>query len=377
MIGSLWERHGRRQEPAQEPAEYVELPTVAEEPQQEQTAVASEEAAGQSSTAADTKPQGGVASREKPMRFSLHRSHSQLFVSSAETAAASVGLDAAVEEALLASAQPKRPRRKVRFVPGPIHTVQGLNEQPHQAQPAQPSQAPPLQLESPEEHEEADPAAAEASEQPSTEEEEEGQPMKPSQEQHPAVRKTDTFGTVEGASVADSMPDSLPGAVQNPASFELMAVSADLLPGPNATHKQEAIQPAEAADAVGEAEKAQESAAEETSEASMVAEHEASKQLEPALEALPSDMTEDCTESAAAEPEKQVPEQVPALAEPQQAAAEPALVTQIQEAIPGANVCQIALETHGRRAREEDSMCCRHNAFVHKEEYLALIAVYC
>ena len=94
-----------RRDLCRQPAAPAEAPPTAEEtPGSTEPAVAGEAAAPGSSAGSNEGPQGSESGvPAATLRFSLHRSHAQLYVSSAETAAACGSIDAAAVDALFTS----------------------------------------------------------------------------------------------------------------------------------------------------------------------------------------------------------------------------------------------------------------------------------
>ncbi len=228
LFAEVWERHRWGKGPKQDSTSPAEPPRAGpdEDSQHDSSVALGDKASEGNSAAADTAhtgPSRGVG--EPRQHFSLHRSHKQLFVSTAESAAASASLSGAVEEALAASSVQRRPRRKVRLMPQAVLPEHGLREQPHQAMLTLPTQ-PPSQVQQPGGGDFADSAAADNAEIPSTEDEEEApQVSNASQHRAQGLREQDTFSTSEGASIAEKRPEPSQAAVQDLASFELMAIS--------------------------------------------------------------------------------------------------------------------------------------------------------
>ena len=358
LFGGLWQGPDWKQSPQaaqQLPAASAELPL-------EQPAPA--EAAEVGSASADRDlASASRAANDAGLRFSLHRSHRQLLVSTAETAAVSCGLDASVDEALAASAQHRRPRRKIRFVPIAVLPEHGLREQLH---PAAAPQPPPQQqrseVQTMAESAGADMAEAEV---PSTEEEGAAQQPGPSQQQPSIVSTAEaSFSTIQGTALSDSVPEAVPGPVQDPASFELMAVPGPSVLGSARDVPVETLQPSQAAEAHEEAEEAHATAAAQETEAPAAG----SKLQEVVSEAAaPEETPEEPAESTAAKEEEEQAatqqaseqarahiEQEAALAQP---LAEPAMVPKILEATPGAAYCQFGISLCGSLSRVAPDQC--------------------
>ena len=252
LVAELWDRHRWG------PGSKQDSPSPAEPPragldqysQHESTVDLDVEASERSNAAVDTASTGASRAVGEPRwRFSLHRSHSQLYVSTAESAAASASLAGAVEEALAASSVQRRPRRKVRLMPQAVLPEHGLREQPYQAMPALPTQPTP-QLQQPGEGDSPASAAADDAEAPSTEEEEEtSEVLNASHHQPQGLREEDTFSASEGASIMENVPEPTLAAVRDPASFELMAISPPWLLGHGRDNVTDTAAIAEAADA--------------------------------------------------------------------------------------------------------------------------------
>ena len=350
LFSSLWERRGWKAGPVPQPAAPAEAPTTAEELQDDQPAVASEAAARESGIGSNEGPQGSDSRvPAATWRFSLHRSHAQLYVSSAETAAACGSIDAAAVDALLASAQQKRLRRKVRFVPSTILTEQWLPQQPVQSHLPRPTQAAPSWQEQSEKQVKASPVV-DANELPSTEEEEDRQPAQ-SSEQPTAVSTEGIFGTREGAAVTDLQPEALSGEVQDPASFELTSASATLFPELAAGQEQDAAEaPGAAAAAVEGPEQAQEAAAAQQRAAATEAED--GKPPPQASEDAVADTATRPEEATAAGLEEHGPEQATqpkeALTEQQQPAPEPSVLAETRETTPGEDALTIPVFAQGQ-----------------------------
>ena len=370
LFSNLWERRGWKAGPLPQPAAPAEAPLTAEETQDDRPAVAGEAAARGSSAGSNEGPQGSESGvPAATWRFSLHRSHAQLYVSSAETAAACGSIDAAAVDALLTSAQQKRLRRKVRFVPGTTLTEQQLTQQPVQTQLPRSAQAAPSWQEQPEEQVNAS-AVAEAHELPSTEEDEDRQPAKSSLEDLSVVSTGDIFSTREGAAVADRQPEALSEEVQDPASFELTSVSAKLFPEPARGHKQDAAEApgAAAADVEGpeqpqEAAPAQQRAAATEAEDGM-APPQASEDATADTAMPPEDATAEGLEERALE---QAIEPKEALTEQQQRTPEPSVLAEPRETTPGEHALTIpvpAYSQHRCRSRSPGfSLLCLCRAF--------------
>ena len=344
LVAGFWERHGWSQESRQDFAPSAELPAAVEYSQHDSGAALEDKAAEENGAAADTVPTGtgtsaGVAGPGR--HFSLHRSHRQLFVSTAESAAASASLAESVEQALATSSQQRRPRRKVRLMPQAVLPEDGFRERPHQTLPSIPTpKQPPSQPEQPGERDFSDPAAADTAELPSTEEEEELQQVPDADEHRPAAsREVDTFSTAEGASIAEKGPEPAPAAVQDLGSFELLAISEPRLFGLGRVDAKDSAEMTKAAEA---------------SECSQTQHDKASdgqpEHLPSQSEAGAADLAHDLaatedSEEKAREPgagleegseEQAAEEQAQAQAEPLQPVAAPA-VSETQEATTGAS----------------------------------------
>ena len=284
------------------------------------------------------------------LRFSLHRSHAQLYVSSAETAAACGSVDAAAVDALFTSAQQKRLRRKVRFVPGTALTEQQLTQQPVQTHLPRPPQAAPSWQEQSEKQVNAS-AVVEAHELPSTEEDEDRQPAESSLEDSTVVSTEGIFSTREGAAVADRQPEAPSEEVRDPASFELTSISGTLFPEPRRGHRQGAAQAPEAAAAAAEGpEQAQEAAAAQQRAAATEAEdskppHQADEDAVAGKAVPPEEATaaglEECGPEQAAEPKELLTEQ-------QQPVPEPSVLAETRETTPGEHALTIPVLAHGQ-----------------------------
>ena len=351
LISNLWERRGWKSGPGPQPAAPAEAPPTAEEPQDDRPAAASEAAAQESSIASKAAPHGDDSRAGPPTwRFSLHRSHTQLYVSSAETAAACGSIDAAAVDALLTSAQQKRLRRKVRFAPGMMLTQQQLTQQPVQTQLPRPTQAAPSWQEQSENQMNASAVAA-AHELPSTEEDEDRQPAKPSSEDSTVVSTGDIFSTREGAAVADRQPEALSEEVQDPASFELKSVSAILFPELARGHRQDAAEAPEAAAAAVEGpEQAQEAApaqqraaaskAEDGNPPPQASEDAAADTAVPPGEATAAGLEEHGPEQATE------PQELPT--EQQQPVPEPTVLAETRETTPGEDTLTNPVHAQGQ-----------------------------
>ena len=234
LIGGFWERQGWSQDTKQDSTPPAEPPSMgpSEDSQHVSTAALDDSASQGDSAAVHMELSGASRGVGGPGgHFSLHRSHAQLFVSTADSAAASASLAGAVEEALAASLQQRRPMRKVRLVPQAVLPEHGLREQSHETMAIVPPQSA-SQLQ-PGESDFSEPAAAESAEVHSTEEEEEAtQAPGASQHHPPGFREQDTFSASEGASITEKVPKPAPAAVEDPASFELMTISAPRFLGP-------------------------------------------------------------------------------------------------------------------------------------------------
>ena len=349
LFSNLWERRGWKAGPLPQPAAPAEAPPT--ETQDDRPAVAGEAAAPGSSAGSNEGPQGSESGvPAAALRFSLHRSHAQLYVSSAETAAACGSIDAATVDALFTCAQQKRLRRKVRFVPGTALTEQQLTQQPVQTQLPCPAQAAPSWQEHPDEQVNAS-AVVEAHELPSTEEDEDRQPAKSSLENPSVVSTGDTFSTREGAAVADRQPEALSEEVQDPASFELTSVSAKLLPEPARGHKQDAAEApgAAAADVEGP---------EQPQEAAPAQQRAAATEAEDGM--APPQASEDALADTAMPPEdataeglgERAPEQAiepnEALTEQQQQTPEPSVLAEPRETTPGEHALTIPVPAYSQ-----------------------------
>lgn len=346
LFSGLWQGHDWKQSP--EAAQ--QLPTAKFHLEQPAPAEAGE--VGSASADRDLAS-ASRAVKDAGLRFSLHRSHRQLLVSTAETAAVSCGLDASVHEALAASAQHRRPRRKIRFVPLAVLPEHGLREQLHPAAaPRPPPQQQRSEMQTMAKSAGADMAEAEV---PSTEEEEAAQQPGPSQQQPSIVSTAEAgFSTIQGTAPSDSVPEAVPGPAQDPASFELIAVPGPFILGSARDILIEAPHPSQAAEAHEEAEEAHAKAAAQATEAPAAG----SKLQEMVSEAAaPEESPEELAESTAAKEEdeqaatQQADEQARAHIEqeaaPAQPPAEPAMVPKIQEAIPGAMCCQSGISLCG------------------------------
>ena len=351
LFSDLWERRGWKCGPVRQPAAPAEALRTAGETQDHQPAVASEAAARESSAGSNEGPQGSES--EVPaatLRFSLHRSHAQLYVSSAETAAACGSIDAAAVDALFTSAQQKRLRRKVRFVPGTALTEQQLTQQPVQTHLPRPPQAAPSWQEQSEKQVNAS-AVVEAHELPSTEEDEDRQPAESSLEDSTVVSTEGIFSTREGAAVADRQPEAPSEEVRDPASFELTSISGTLFPEPRRGHRQGAAQAPEAAAAAAEGpEQAQEAAAAQQRAAATEAEdskppHQAHEDAVAGKAVPPEEATaaglEECGPEQAAEPKELLTEQ-------QQPVPEPSVLAETRETTPGEHALTIPVLAHGQ-----------------------------
>lgn len=339
LFSALWERHGWKQGPRQGPTPPAEPPTAPQE-QQHEPAEAAEPAnrsmTKENSAAADTGLEGSRrAVGEQHRHFSIHRSHTQLFVSTAESVAASQGLEEALAEAWTASSQQRGSRRKVRFVPRAVLPEHGLREQPHQAVPALPPQPQDqlLQLGKPEM---PDSAAGGVREFPTTEEEEEQHQSAEGSWQPSAVRTEDTFNAAEGISLTEGMPEAPSKAIPDPSSFELMAVSGPQILG-HGKVQAAAISEAAGSPKAAEAPCEEAAAAERTEDSS--SEQDDSKLEGKSDEAAATEQAEEHSGSPATEgqlhaEEQPANEQAHASLEPQHPAAEP-VVTRIQEVTPG------------------------------------------
>ena len=341
LFAGFWERRGWSQGPKQDSTPSAELPRAVQDSQHDSTAALEDKVAEESSAAANAVPTGTSAEEGGPRQhFSLHRSHKQLFVSTADSAAVSASLAGTVEQALAASSQQRRPRRKVRLVPQAVLPEQGLRERPHQAMPSisTPTQPTP-QLQQPGEGDLSDPAAAVNVEVPSTEEEEEPQQVPDADEHYPLVfREVDTFSTAEGTSIAEKELEPAPAAVQDPASFELMAISAPRLLGPASGD------PRDTAEMTGAAEASEQSQTQHDTASEGQPEHLPSQSEAGAADsaydpAAPEDGEEQARETAAASEEsseeQRAEQQAQAQTEPLQPTSAPA-VSETQEATPGA-----------------------------------------
>ena len=341
LFGGLWQGHGWKQSPEAT----QQLTTASAKLHLEQPAPA--EAAGVGSASADRDlASASRAVKDAGLRFSLHRSHRQLLVSTAETAAVSCGLDASVHEALAASAQHRRPRRKIRFVPTAVLPEHGLREQlPPAAAPQPPPQQQRSEVQTMAESAGADMAEAEV---PSTEEEEAAQQPGPSQQQPSIVSTAEAgFSTIQGTALLDSVPEAVPGPAQDPASFELMAVPGPSILGSARDVLIEAPHPSQAAEAHEEAEEAHAKAAAQETEAAAAGREQQEVVSEAAApEESPEEAAESTTakeedeQAATQQADKQARAHIEQEAAPAQPPAEPAMVPKIQEAIPGAICCQ-------------------------------------
>ncbi len=343
VIAGFRERHGWSQGPKQDSTAPAELPRAVQDSQHDSAAALGENASEENSAAVDTAPTGTSPGVGGPGRhFSLHRSHKQLFVSTAESAAASDSLAGTVEKALAVSSQQRRPRRKVRLVPQAVLPEHGLTERPHQAMPSIPTQPPtqlPSQLQQPGASDLPDSAAADSAEVPSTEEEEEPQQVPDTDEhRHAAFMEVDTFSAAEGASIAEKGSEPAPTAVQDPGSFELMAISAPRLLGPSRDDSKDTAAAAEAAEAHEQSQTRHDTASEGQPE-HLPSQSEAVA-ADPAHDlASTVDSEEQARETAAgseeSSDEQQAKEQAQAHAEPLQPPPAPA-ASETQEATSGA-----------------------------------------
>ena len=364
LFGGLWQGPDWKQSPRaaqQLPAASAELPL--EQPAPAEAAEVGSASAGRDLASASR------AANDAGLHFSLHRSHRQLLVSTAETAAVSCGLDASVDEALAASAQHRRPRRKIRLVPIAVLPEQGLREQLHPA--AAPQPPPPQQRSEVQTMAESAGADIVEAKVPSTEEEEAAQQPGPSQQQPSIVSTAEAgFSTIQGAALLDSVPEAVPGPAQDPASFELTAVPGPSLLGSARNVPVEALQPSQAAEAGEEAEETPATAAARETEAPAAG----SRLQEVVSEAgTPEETPEELPESTAAKEEEeqaamqQADEQARAHIEqeapPAQPPAEPAIVPNIQEAIPGATYCQFGVSLCGRLIGVAPDQCASSQSY--------------
>lgn len=341
LIGGFRERHGWSQGTKQDSAPPAKPPSAgpSEDSQQVSSTALNDRASEGDSAAVPTELMGASRGMGGPGRhFSLHRSHAQLFVSTAESAAASASLAGAVEEALAASSQQRRPRRKVRLVVQAVLPEHGLREQSREALASlSPQSASQLQ---PEESDFPNTAAAESAEVPSTEEQEAPQAPDASQHHPPGFREQDTFSASEGASITEKAPKPAPAAVQDPASFELMAISAPRILGPGKDGLKDTTAALKAADASEQSQAHHDPASEGVEERSP-AESEAPT-AGSAHEAAATENSEEPDTGAVPEQpaaEQQAEEHAQAHAEPLRPAPAPATVRGvpgIQEATPGA-----------------------------------------
>ena len=353
LISNLWGRPGWKSGLVPQPAAPAEATIAAEDPQDDQPAVTSKAVAQESSTGLDAAPQGNDRGAGGPTwRFSLHRSHTQLYVSSEETAAVCGSIDAAAVDALLASAQQKRLRRKVRFIPSTILSEQRLTQQPLQTQLPRPAQAAPSWQEHSDEQTNAS-ASVDAYELPSTEEEEDRQPAKSFSGLPTVVSPESIFSTRDGAAVADRQPEALSEQVQDPASFELTTVAATLFSEPAREHRHDAAQASDAAAAAVEgSEQAQEGAAAQPRAAATEAEDGKPPQQD--SESAVADTAKPPEEAAAAGLEERGPEQAPepeeAPTEQQQPAAEPSVLAETRDTTPGVHALTLFVSAHSQHS---------------------------
>ena len=349
LISNLWERRGLKEGPVPQPAAPAEAPPTAEDPQDDRPTVASKAAARESSVGSGAGPQDSDSRAQgAPWRFSLHRSYTQLYVSSTETAAVCGSIDAAAVDALLGSAQQKRLRRKVRFVPSTLLAGQRLMQQPVQTQWLRPTQAAPSWQEQSEKQVAAS-ADVDAHELPSTEEEEDRQPAEASLEQPTGG----IFSTREGTAVADRQPESLSEQVQDPASFELVSNSATLFPEMAREYRRDAAQAPEAAAAAVEG-------PEQVQEAVAVQHKAAATEAEDGK--LSQQASEDALADTAVPPEEattagleerrheQATEPEDSMAEQQQQAPDPRVLVETRETTPGEHALTIPVPAHNKHS---------------------------